>query len=82
MKAFLIFLALLVLLAAGVAGLGFYQGWFRLSTDSTDHKPSVTIGVDEKKMQDDKTKVEGLGKKAKENAPDSTDKTQDPQPRP
>ncbi len=33
-------------------------------------------------MLEDKNKVEGLGKKAKENAPDSTDKTQDPQPRP
>ena len=82
MKAFLIFLALLVLLAAGVAGLGFYQGWFHLSVDSADHKPSVTIGVDEHKMQEDKNKVEDLGQKAKEKVADSTDKTQDPQPRP
>lgn len=77
-----VFLILLVLLVAGFVGLGFYQGWFHLSTGGADQKPSVTVGMDEKKIQEDKNKVEGLGKKAKDSAPDSTDKTQNPQPRP
>jgi hypothetical protein len=72
----------LVLLVAGFVGLGFYQGWFHFSTGGADDKPSVTVGVDEKKMQEDKKKVEGLGEKAKESAAGPTDKTKGPQPRP
>jgi hypothetical protein len=79
MKAFLI---LLVLLVAGVVGLGFYEGWFHLSTGGADHKPSATISVDENKMQEDKKKAEGLGDKAKDSAADPTDKTKEQQPRP
>jgi hypothetical protein len=63
MKAFLI---LCVLLVAGFVGVGFYQGWFHLSTASADHTSSVTVDVNEKKMQEDKKKLEGLGEKAKE----------------
>ena len=62
-------LVLAVLLLVGVAGLGFYQGWFHLSTNSTDQKPSATITVDKDKIHADeemaKEKVEGLGQKAK-----------------
>lgn len=72
MKALLV---VFVLLVAGVVGLGFYQGWFHIWTTNTDHQPSVTIGVDEKKMQDDKKKVEALGDKSKDNAADPADKT-------
>jgi len=77
MKAFVI---LLVVLVAGVVGVGFYQGWFHLSTEATDHKPSATITVDEQKMQEDKKKVEGLGDKKDNAAP--ADKTKEQQPRP
>ena len=58
-----------VLLLAAVAGLGFYRGWFRLSTDSTDHKPSATITVNKGKINADeakaKEKLQGLEQKVK-----------------
>jgi predicted negative regulator of RcsB-dependent stress response len=59
-----------VLLAAGVVVLGFYQGWFRLSTDNTDQKSSATITVDQDKFQKDeekaKEKVQNFGHNVKE----------------
>lgn len=61
-------IVVLVLIAAGVVGLGFYQGWFHVSTGDGGGRPSVTVGVDENKMREDKKKVEGLGEKAKEDA--------------
>lgn len=67
-------LVAVVLLVVGIAGLGFYQGWFRLSTDGTDQKPSATITVDKDKIHADeekaKEKMEGLGKKVKERTGD------------
>ena len=48
-------LIVLVLLAACVAGLGFYQGWFRVDQDK--------IQQDEEKA---KEKLQDLGQKAKE----------------
>jgi hypothetical protein len=85
-------LVVLVLLVVAVVGVGFYQGWFHVSTENADHHPNVTIGVDENKMQEDKKKVEGeiqkdkekvegLGQKAKD-APAATDKAKDQEPRP
>jgi hypothetical protein len=71
-------LVVLVLLVVGIAGLGFYRGWFSLSTDSTDHKPSATITVDKDKIHADeekaKEKVQGLGQKVKEKTGDPADK--------
>ncbi len=60
MKAFLV---VLVLLVVGAVGFAFYEGWFHLSTDNADHKPSVTIDVDKNKFDADKKKVEDLGNK-------------------
>jgi hypothetical protein len=58
-------LVVLVLFVAGIAGLGFYRGWFQLSTNRADQKPSATLTVDKDKIHADeemaKTKVEGLG---------------------
>jgi hypothetical protein len=66
MKALLV---VVVLLLAGIAGLGFYRGWFHLSTDSTDHKSNATITVDKDKLHADeeiaKEKVRELEHKAK-----------------
>jgi hypothetical protein len=63
-------LVVALLLVAGIVGLGFYQGWFRLSTDSADQKPSATITVDQDKFQKDeqkvKEKVQDFGHKVKE----------------
>jgi hypothetical protein len=75
MKALLV---VVVLLLAGIAGLGFYQGWFRVSTDGTDQKPSATITVDKDKIHADeemaKEKVQGLGQEVKEKTGDLTEK--------
>ena len=75
-------LVVFVLLVAGVIGLGFYQGWFHYSTEDAAGRPSVTVGVDENKFQEDKKKVEGLGEKAKEDAAGRTGKVKDGEPRP
>jgi translation elongation factor P/translation initiation factor 5A len=56
-------LIVLVLVAAGVVGLGFYQGWFHLGSDSADGKSNFTLSVDKEKFQEDtqkaKSKVAG-----------------------
>lgn len=60
-------LVVVVVLLVGIAGLGFYRGWFALSTNSTNHKPSATITVDEDQIHADeekaRDKVKGLGQK-------------------
>ena len=75
-------IVVVVLLVAGVVCVGFYQGWLNISTAGADHHPSVTVGVDENKIQADKKKLENLGEKAKENAAGSTGKVKDQEPRP
>jgi preprotein translocase subunit SecF len=70
-------LVVVVLLLVGIAGLGFYQGWFHLSTNSTDQKSSTTITVDKDKIQKDeqtvKDKVQGIGQEAKEKTGEQPD---------
>jgi hypothetical protein len=60
-------LVVLALFVAGIAGLGFYRGWFQLSTTRADQKPSATFTVDKDKIHADeemaKMKVQGLGQK-------------------
>jgi hypothetical protein len=75
-------LFLVVLILVGIAGFGFYRGWFGLSTDTTDHKPSATITVDRDKIQEDKDKVEQFAHKATEKSSDRTDKVKEPERRP
>jgi hypothetical protein len=62
----------LVLVVAGVAGLGFYQGWWRLSTGGTDGNAKFPVTVDKEKIEQDKEKakekVQELEQKAKEKA--------------
>ena len=70
-------LVVVVLLFVGIAGLGFYRGWFHLSTNSTDQKPSATITVDKDKIHADEEKakdtVQGLGQEVKEKTGDLTE---------
>ena len=62
----------LVLLIAVVGGLGFYLGWFTLTTQTTaDGKSNVTVTVDKDKIHDDKEKAKD---KAKEIGHDVKDK--------
>jgi hypothetical protein len=64
------FFALLRLLVAGVVGLGFCLGWFRLSTDRTEQKTNITLSVDEDKIQEDtvkaKERIHNVGEMVKE----------------
>ena len=77
------FLIVLLLLVAGVAGLGFYLDWFHLSTASTDQKTNITITVDQNKIREDeekaKEKVQEAGHKLKERT--GTEKSKDEGPR-
>jgi cytoskeletal protein RodZ len=52
MKALLV---IVVVLLVGIAGFGFYQGWFRVSTEGTEQQPSATITVDKDKIRADET---------------------------
>ena len=74
MRAFLI---VVVLLVVGIAGLGFYRGWFQISSDrdQADHKVNTTFTVDEDKIREDKEKVQGLGHQAKEETSEVVDQT-------
>jgi hypothetical protein len=75
-----------VLLLVGIAGVGFYRGWFRLSTNNTDQQPSATITVDRDKIHDDeqmaKDKVQGFGQGAKEKIGDQAGSVTEPERRP
>ncbi len=51
-------LVLVVILVACAAGLGFYRGWFQLSTGGSDHEAGVTITVDRDKIRGDEKRVE------------------------
>jgi len=51
------FLIVLVLIVACVAGVGFYRGWFHLTSDRGADKSNVTLTVDKDKMQEDKQKT-------------------------
>lgn len=71
-------LFVVVLLLIGFAVLGFYRGWFHLSTNGTDQQPSATITVDKDTIQEDeqraKEAVQGIRHKVKETTDDVTAK--------
>jgi hypothetical protein len=75
----------LVLLLIGIAGFGFCRGWFSVSTDNTDHKPSATITMDKDRIQKDeqiaKEKVHNFGQAAKEKTAERADKVTEPERR-
>ena len=51
--------AVLIVLALFVAGIGFYRGWFVLSSkgNSASHNINVNLTVDQDKMKEDGTKL-------------------------
>jgi hypothetical protein len=85
-KQFLMFLGVLVLLAGGVLGLGYYLGWFHVTTDGTGHDANATIAVDRDKIHKDEEKAKetmhGAGHAAKEKpvAPTGAAKEESPRP--
>jgi hypothetical protein len=81
------FLIVIVLVAAGVVGLGFYLGWFRVSSGGGGGESNVTLTVDTDKIQEDankaQEKVHDLGHRVKEpaatgKATTPTEKSKDP----
>jgi hypothetical protein len=77
---------IVILLLIGIAGVGYYRGWFALSTNNTDQTPSATITVDKNKFHEDeqkaRDKVQGAGQKAKDEVGDLTGKSKEPQRQP
>ena len=75
-----------VLFLVGIVGVGFYRGWFQLSTDTATQRPSATITVDKDKIRADeqkaKDKVQDLGQEAKEKIGVRTGKAQEPDRQP
>jgi hypothetical protein len=67
---------LLVLVAAGVACLGFYLGWFHLTTETTtDGKSNITVTVDKDKIHDDKEKAKDKAKSLEKDVKDKAAET-------
>jgi len=64
---------LVVLLVAITAGLGFYLGWFHLTTETTAGNTNITVTVDKDKIHDDKErakdKAREVEQKVKDKAP-------------
>jgi hypothetical protein len=66
----------LVLIVVVVVGLGFYMGWWSLSSGNADSKTGVTLTVNNDKIGEDakklEQKVEGLGHQANAKVTEST----------
>ena len=75
MRAILIFV---VLLLVGIAGLGFYRGWFQISSDrdNAENKVKTTFTVDEVKIREDKEKMKDLGQRANEQTGDVVERNE------
>ena len=75
-----------VLVLIGIAGLGYYRGWFAFSTNSQDQTPSATITVDKNKFHEDEQKakddVQGAEQKTKEEFENLTGKAKQSQRQP
>jgi hypothetical protein len=63
------FLGSLVILLLILAAVGYYQGWFNVSTGSQDQKSNISISVDKEKLRQDADKaakgLENLADKVK-----------------
>ena len=71
------FLVLLVLLAVGTVGVGYYRGWFQVSTGSTAGQSNATITVDRDKIQADQDKLKKQVQDVAKNVGDRTAKGKD-----
>ena len=76
-------LTLCILIVVGVACLGFYRGWFEFSKGDAKQNESITIKMDQEKIQQDKDKaqkkLQEVEQKVKEKAPAKTDKATKPE---
>jgi hypothetical protein len=71
-------LVIVILLVVGIAGLGFYRGWFQVSSDrdTTDHTVNTTLTVDEDRIREDKEKLQEFGQQAKEETAEVVDESE------
>jgi hypothetical protein len=69
-------LVLVLIVVAFAAALGFYRGWFNLSTEGSNHEADMTISVDRDKIRADEEKVkksvQEIGHKPTEKIGDSS----------
>jgi hypothetical protein len=72
----------LAIVLVAIVGFGFYEGWFRYSTDTTNSDASGTITVDKDKLKEDEDKVRELGNKLKDKSAAPTDKIKESERRP
>lgn len=74
-------LLVFALIVAVVGGLGFYMGWFHLSSGSDGNHAHVTVSVDKDQIQEDTDKavdkVQDLGQQAKDEVATTTQKVPD-----
>jgi hypothetical protein len=76
----------LVLLVAGVAGVGLYRGWFQVTSEAATDQHKVTFSADSTKIkEDEKTvvqKVKNLGNQVEDkvDTPTETSKAETVQP--
>jgi uncharacterized protein HemX len=68
----------IVLLIVGIVGLGFYRGWFQMSSnrDNTEQQINTTFTVDEEKIQEDKDKLHELVDQAKDKPSETSEETE------
>jgi hypothetical protein len=65
------FLALIAVVILAVIALGFYQGWFHVTTTDTGNNTKVEFNVDKEKVKEDEQKAK---EKAKEITKDVKEK--------
>jgi hypothetical protein len=75
------FLLLIILVAACVIGLAYYQSWFRIGTATRDGKTNVTLSVDTDKVQADSNaavaNVQDVGRQIKDKVAGPSEKSMD-----
>jgi hypothetical protein len=66
--------SVIVLLIFGLVAVGFYRGWFQASAnrDRSGQKFNTTFTVDERKLQEDKEKLEGAVERMKDQAAEAS----------
>ncbi len=78
MKRFLIFLAVVVVC---IAGVGFYRGWFQVTSEAANDQHNVTFSADATKIRADEKKVtqrvKNLGNQVKDTSVAPPEKSDD-----
>jgi hypothetical protein len=75
------FFVLLILIVAGVLGVGFYLRWFHVGSTSAGGESNITFTVDKDKIHEDEQnvvkKAQGLGHHVKDEVTGPTEKNKD-----